>query len=197
MPLHLACASGDDASVRALLAADACSRHRHADRCALDFAAWLGNVGVTKVLLDEGVDVNARGGEGRSVLHWATEKNQVDMTKFLARETSLEMDCKENGGMTPLHDAATKGHLPAVNALLSAGANVSVRTNERFFDERRDFCDDWSALVAAYSGHLGILKTLVRHGADVNARSKDFYLTPLHHATEGNRLDAFPARRRC
>ena len=193
-PLHLASASGDDVGVRALLAAGACPRHRHASTtfCALDFAAWSGHVDIMKTLLAKGADVNARGSEGRGVLHHAAEDNQVGVIEFLAREAGVEVDWKGDGGITPLHIAAAKGHLPAVDALVAAGADTSLRTSTDYYCGYYSPCRyDCSALdFTAHAGHMDILKALVRHGADVNACSSRRSLTALHHATAGNKLDA-------
>lgn len=90
--------------------------------CALDFAAWSGNVDVMKTLLGEGADVNARGGKGRGVLHSAAENNRAGVIQFLTREADVQVDWKDDNGITPLHVAAKEGHLPAFNALVPAGA---------------------------------------------------------------------------
>lgn len=132
-PLHLAIASGDNVGVLALLAAGACPRH-HRDSdglSALDFAAWNGSVDVMKTLLGRGADVNARGSEGRGVLHMAAERNQVGVIQLLARETGVQVDWKDDSGITPLHLATTEGHLPAVNTLVVAGADVTLFARTR------------------------------------------------------------------
>lgn len=144
-----------------------------------------------KTLLGKGADVNARGDGGRGTLHLAAVKNRVGVIQFLARETGVEVDLKADNGITPLHVAATKGRLPAMTVLISAGADISLRTSTDYYYGYGSCCDVCAALdFAAHAGHTGILKSLVRHGADVNARSSDYELTALHHAAAGKKLEA-------
>ena len=192
-PLHLSSISGTDVGVRALLAAGACPRHRHGRTgfCALDLAARNGHVDVMKTLLGRGADVSARASGGRSVLHIAAQKNRVSVIEFLATEAGVEVDCKDDNGMTPLHVAATNGHLPAVNALIAAGADVSVRTSTDYYIDYGPSRGDCSALdLAAHAGHVGVMRALVRHGADVQAHCSNYELTALGHAAAGNQLEA-------
>jgi hypothetical protein len=98
------------------------------------------------------------------------------------------------GGMTALHWAAFLGHLPAVRALVHAGAPLDIQTN----DGRWAFCAVGSARgrigggsaraaasaafacrkytplhMAAYNGHAGAMAALL--GAGANASIKDIY----------------------
>lgn len=92
---------------------------------------------------------------------------------------------------TALHWACLKGHNQLVNKLLEAGATVDTRDlvsiGEGPFSWQRRYLaysvsQDFSAFVlqldrtpvfwACRGGHLDILKQLLNHGAQVNARDK-------------------------
>ncbi len=195
-PLHLACMSGDDVGVRVLLAVGACplDRHESTDFCALDFAAWNGHVNIMKTLLGKGTDVNARGRDGRCCLHQAADSGGVGVIQFLSQEAGVDIDCKDGNGITPLHLAARRGHLPAVNALVAAGADVNLRTDEEYWLGYEYGLEegDCSALdFAAHAGRVDILETLIRHGADATAVGKGYgKLSPLSHAACAKKLGA-------
>ena len=77
-------------------------------------------------------------------------------------------------GMTPLHGAASSGHIEAVRMLLSYGADAGA-------------ADEWGQAplhMAAAGGHAEVAEFLLANGAPVNAADEQGY-TPLHHASSG------------
>ncbi|MCG8340163.1 MAG: ankyrin repeat domain-containing protein [Cytophagales bacterium] len=83
-----------------------------------------------------------------------------------------------------LHEAAKKGDLAAVRALLEKGATVDAR------DERNRTPLHW----AAKGGHRDVAELLIENGAKVEARAKDDWTpqddwTPLHFAAEEGHRD--------
>ena len=83
-------------------------------------------------------------------------------------------------GLAPIHWAAEKGNLPAAQALLTAGADVSLHHGR---------CEDSAIVRAARRGQLEILFAIIRHGADVNATGASA-VTALHQATRKNQVGA-------
>ena len=62
-----------------------------------------------------------------------------------------------------LIDAATRGDMGAVQALLAKGADVNAKAR-----------DDWTALMlASQNGHLDVAQALLAMGAGVNAKRND------------------------
>jgi len=112
---------------------------------------------------------------------------------------------KKNTGWTPLHVAASKGHLEIVKLLIGEGADPNLKDNEfytplhwacisqsvemiKFFvnkhvdiNENQGF--HYTPLhLASVSGNKNIVEFLINHCAEIN--SKTFYgSTPLHGAS--------------
>jgi len=80
---------------------------------------------------------------------------------------------------TPLQQAAWKGHVAAIAALLKAGAHVDGATSEGYTPLMR----------AAWKGHTAAIDALIAAGADVNRANKNGD-TALHRASSNGRLDA-------
>ncbi|CAM9188804.1 unnamed protein product [Scytosiphon promiscuus] len=191
-PLHLACISGDPTSVQALLAAGSDASHRHdpSGNAALDFAVWEGKNEASRVLLGKGVDINARSRQGRTALHVAVLANQANAIRFLAHQTGIQTNCEDVDGLTPLHLAANRGSLVAVEALVDSGVNVEHRSSRYVHASGGSVYGGFSPLdFAAFRGYLEVVKALVWRGAGVRAVSGARTSTALHSAAAGNNVD--------
>ncbi|KAK3658799.1 hypothetical protein LTR56_001670 [Elasticomyces elasticus] len=119
-----------------------------------------GSAGRVRALLEEGADVNARGGKYGNALQAASYKGRTEIVEALSEHSA---DVNARGGQfgTALHAASHEGHEDVVQRLLDCGADINV--------------DDGtlgSALQAAVAqGHEGIVQILLARGADVNAQS--------------------------
>ncbi|CAM9606151.1 unnamed protein product, partial [Ectocarpus sp. 13 AM-2016] len=155
-------------------------------------AVFNGNVDALTTLLRKGADIHARGGRGMTALHTAAERGQAGATRILAKATGVEINCRDDFGRTPLHLAASKGDLHTVEALVAAGADVSLRVENNYAVEYEGLSGDCSALdFAAFGGHVNVMKLLVRYGAGVRDTSHNTrLLTALHHAAAGTKVDA-------
>ena len=65
--------------------------------------------------------------------------------------------------------ASSRGIVPAVKVLLEKGANVANRVNFEF-DKNRD--GSTALIIAAQNNLLDIVRLMIDHGANVNARTK-------------------------
>ena len=75
-----------------------------------------------------------------------------------------------------IYDAASRGNLNRVRALLNQGVNVNSR----------DAHDRTPLHWAAYGGSVNVVQELLRRGARINSRD-DYYSTPLHVAAHYGR----------
>lgn len=114
--------------------------------------------------LAHGADVTIRDRDGRTLLY--TDMNPVILALLTAKK--IELDSKDNAGMTALCYAAQLGHVELLNALLTAGADINATDKQ----------GDTALHYAARRGELAGISALIEHGASVklvNARGE----TPL------------------
>lgn len=76
--------------------------------------------------LSEGANVNEKGADGFTPLHWAAYYGQADMIRYLVSR-GAEVNAASPQYGTPLTLAATYGFKDAVKALLEAGADPGAR----------------------------------------------------------------------
>jgi len=121
---------------------------RAEDEAALREAAIKGDIGTVKVLLDEGVNVNAKDADGRTALTEAAFYGRTEIAKMLL-DKGADVFAKKNDGATlltiasshkeiaemiqqeiQLLEVAGKGDNAMVKELLDKGAYVDVRDPE-------------------------------------------------------------------
>ncbi|KAL3421906.1 vegetative incompatibility protein het-e-1 [Phlyctema vagabunda] len=156
-------------------------------------AARNGRIGVLKLLLESGADVNMRNQEnGRTALHEAARMGQVESAKLLLQwgaEVNAEAVLSEWDTFTPLHYAVNSSRIDnsdMIRLLLDAGANPQARFPE----------DCRSPLeLAAASGRDKYVELFLERGVDVNEIYQDerpdtvwdwSTYTPLQHAVRQN-----------
>lgn len=137
----------------------------------LFIAAQLGNVGIIKLLIDHGANIEARKGANfKTPLYEATSEGHMKAVKLLLQE-GANIECICEGGATPLLEASRRGHEAVVEFLLEKGANTEVST------ETGRTSLDW----AVEEGHIAVIRTFLEHRFDVEApNSKN--MTLLHEA---------------
>ena len=93
---------------------------------SLHRAAKENRVGIARLLIDSGAEVDARGEwaeSGWTPLHRAAFKNSLDVARLLI-DRGAEVDARNKYGMTPLHYAALKKSLDVARLLIDRGANT-------------------------------------------------------------------------
>ncbi len=119
-PLLIAAQLGDEAAARAALDGGASveSRDWHDEKLsdvssisktALHFAAAGGHLGVVRLLLDRGADVNSTTMRGETPLHLAATEGNAACAKLLL-ERGADVHASVTAGSTPLYYAAYGGH---------------------------------------------------------------------------------------
>ena len=142
----------------------------------------------------KGADVNAPEPDGTTALHWAVQRNDVDLVSRLLR-AGAKVNVKNSFGVSPMSEAALTANPALLDRLLAAGADVEspnadgqtalmvvARTGQveaaRVLMKKGakvNAVEKWrgqTALMwAVAQGHTAMVKELIASGADVNARS--------------------------
>jgi hypothetical protein len=98
---------------------------------ALTCACFLGRTGIAEYFLQRGVDVAAGTGTGLSAFHWAANRGNLATVKLLLKHDA-PLEVRNSYGGTVLsgtlwaafHEKQRPDHLPIIEALLAAGAQV-------------------------------------------------------------------------
>ena len=92
----------------------------------LRLAIYNGQTVIAQALLATGAYANIEAFMGYRLVHVAASTNKIEILKLLL-ENEANMDTQhEWNGITPLHLAIINNHVPIVQVLISAGANVTA-----------------------------------------------------------------------
>jgi ankyrin len=119
-------------------------------------------------LLDRGVDVDTRGVDGTTALHWAARADRLDTVRLLL-ESGASATATDRYGVTPLYLAAENGSAAVIAALLDAGADANAVAP----------IGETALMTATRTGVVEAIALLLDRGASVDARDRDFEQTAL------------------
>lgn len=160
-----------------------------------------GRSATVKTLIQQKVDVNATAPDGATALHWAAERDDMDVAVLLVG-AGAKANVANQFGVTPLSLACTNGSAAMVDFLLRSGAdpNAALPNGEtplmtasrtgnpkvvQSLVERGAKVETAEAMLgqtplmwASAEGHNDVVRLLIERGANVNARSKAGF-TPL------------------
>ena len=132
-----------------------------------------------QVLVDwSKTDVNRLNANGESALMIAALKGNLELaTKLVEKGADINKT-----GWTPLHYAASSGHLAIIALLLDQSAYIDAESPNR----------TTPLMMAAMYGSPQAVKLLLHEGADPTLRNQQG-LTALQFAQRGNRMDSVEA----
>jgi len=169
-----AATQGDVAKVKEMLQADpslAQSRDENGLSVVLK-ATYYGKRDVVEALLASGVELN---------IFEAAATGQTARVRTLIEQAPALVNSYSPDGFAPLGLAAFFGHPETVDVLLAASAEVSAPSRETM---------KLTPLASALAtGQNQIARTLIKHGAPVNAKG-DQDVTPLHTAAARGNIEA-------
>lgn len=168
----------------------------------LHLAAEEGDDELIQMLIRRGVDVNTVNSKGNSPLLIASTSGEEATVKLLLGYEGVIIDHRNTLRVTPLIEAASHGHSEIVRLLLDVGADVNAQTiyGNSPLSLAAEFGQDEAVAEilkqknlnvspaqtdgktplhwAALKGYSKIVRLLLDHGADVNARDEN-EKTPL------------------
>jgi len=148
-----------------------------------------------RVLVQQRVDVDAAQPDGSTALHWAVHWEDVDTVDLLLR-AGANVNAANDLSTTPLVMASMSGNAAIVEKLLAAGADPnaalesgetalmaasrvgSVRAVEALLarranvNAREDARGQTALMWAVANKHPEIARLILRHGADIHARTE-------------------------
>lgn len=125
-----------------------------------------GDMAKVNVLLEKGVDVNAKDDRGSTALIIAASTGNLEIAKALLNR-GADVNIQDKDGMAALMEALMGNHIAIAQLLLEKGANT----------------DDKTLFLAVWKGHRSIVDAILKSGIDVNIRNIDGK-TPLMIAAE-------------
>jgi len=147
------------------------------DTPSLHRAAESNSIDVATLLIDSGVDINAKGTFNMTALHIAADSNSIDVASLLI-DRGADIEAKDDEGWTALHIAADRNSLDFATLLINSGADIEVKDHNR-----------GTALhYAAESNSIDVATLLIDRGADIEAKD-DEGGTALHYAADRNSID--------
>ena len=161
-PLLTAARQGDITTLQSLLNGNVDVNFARADgSTALAWAVYGNNPEAVDLLIRSGADVNAANDYGVTPLSLSCANGNSAVVQMLLDAGADPNRAKETGE-TPLMTCSSAGALEAVKTLLAQSADVNAKENE----------EDQTALMwAAVEKHPQVVQELIKHGADVHARS--------------------------
>ena len=163
-------------------------------------------------LLKQRADVNVRAHDGSTALLWAAHWNDLDTAELLIR-AGADVNAANDLKTTPLSLACTNGNAALVDRLLAAGANPNtpIATGETPLitcagtgsadavrtliargadvNAKEPSQNQTAVMWAAAERHADVVKLLIEHKADLQARTKKGF-SALHFAAREGDLES-------
>lgn len=133
------------------------------------------DVSAARVLLEQGVNVNATQVDGMTALHWAVYHDDFEATKLVVA-AGADVGSQNRYGVSPLALACKNGNSEIVQLLLEAGADANATLPG----------GETALMTAARTGKLGPVKALLAAGADANAKERKGQTALMWAAADGH-----------
>ena len=173
--IHFAAEQGNTEALKILLDLGVGIEDRDlACKTPLLYAAENGHLDALAFLLQRGANILAKDNEGSTALHFAAAENNLFIIDTLIKEYGLNVNSISYRAQTPLHYAAARGQIDAINHLIELGADKNAL----------DSSGKTALHRAAQKGRSDAIAVLItRHHFDPNAVDNE-RKTPLHLAAE-------------
>ncbi|XP_018580221.1 tankyrase [Anoplophora glabripennis] len=201
-PLHLAAGYNRNRVVQLLLqhGADVHAKDK-GGLVPLHNACSYGHFEVTEMLIKHGANVNANDLWAFTPLHEAASKSRLEVCSLLLSEGAdpYQLNCHSKSAIdvAPTRDLQErlayeyKGHLLLEAARQADTAKIKKYLTPEIINFKHPYTGDTAlhaAVISLYPKRKQVIETLIRKGAHLNEKNKDF-LTPLHIASDNSNYD--------
>ena len=133
-PLHLAAINACDDVAELLISKEVDleakdKKGQTALHCTLLYDAEEGHRNITRMLIDNGADVNVASNTGYTPVHLVSANGYKDMLELLIISGANVNAKEKNGGWTPLHLAEKNRHEGIAELLIANGADINASDN--------------------------------------------------------------------
>jgi ankyrin repeat protein len=142
---------------------------------ALVQAAAAGDMAAVRALIRQTPDVNVRGSDGATALHWVVRADDLETATALLR-AGARPSIANALGITPAYIAAEAGNAAMLRRLLDAGAEITTT----------DGTGDTLLMAAVRAGNADAVELLLDRRAAVNVADPQFGYTALMWAVGRN-----------
>ncbi|KAK0054895.1 serine/threonine-protein phosphatase 6 regulatory ankyrin repeat subunit A, partial [Biomphalaria pfeifferi] len=129
-PLMIAAAQGQDSVVKTLLDHKAIKKKfcNHLDgKLPLMYAAQFNRLSTVKLLVQDGVDVNAKSKSGDTALHLSVIHGCMNVVKYLTGVPNILLDAENNAGDSPLTLCVRYKKFEILKHFIESGADVKQK----------------------------------------------------------------------
>ncbi|CAH1799596.1 unnamed protein product [Owenia fusiformis] len=148
------------------------------DSVPLHVACQNGYLGIVKMLLDHGADMEYKNEEEQTPLHLAAKNGKTHVVYELIKRNKTLVNDEDEESNSALHLAALAGHTKTCTALLENGVDIEPRN-----------CIQWTPLdCAAAKGWPKTVKVLLEADCPVDPMDKS-KTTPLHLASSRGHVE--------
>ncbi|XP_067653193.1 ankyrin-3-like [Haliotis asinina] len=181
--LHWACQGGNVKIVKYILTQTIVDINGNDENnmTPLLLAAYHGKKDVFGLLIEKGANTLAVNQKRRNSLHLSSAGGHVDTVKYVLKQTSVDIDSKDYGEMTPALIAASQGENEVFDILVKNGADLSLI----------DKGDDNILHLACRGGNVKIVTyILMQNIVDINGKG-DEEMTPVLIAVSHGKNEVF------
>ena len=180
--LHLACENSQISLIKTLLKCNVNINSMNAEGLSpLHLAAIKGDIEVTKLLINEGADIELKDSKhGSTPLLYACQNGRTKTVQTLL-ENGADINAKSSNGTRAIHFAAQSGKTVIIQLLLQKGLDINCKNNYGETPLYYTMYPRFFPLRCKVSHALEMAKFLIESGAKIDEETV-LDETPLLHA---------------
>ncbi|KAL3861995.1 hypothetical protein ACJMK2_008001 [Sinanodonta woodiana] len=178
--LHRACLAGHIEMSKHLVQSYPTMLHEldNMKRTPAHYAAQNGNIALLNYLIDCGTDPWCKTAKGETLLHRASFRGHLEMSKHLVQSYHTMLHEVDNMKRTPAHYAAQSGNIAVLSYLIDCGADPWCKTSG----------EETLLHIACLAGHLEMCKHLIQSYPTMLDKMDNLKRIPAHYAAQSGNI---------